>query len=123
VLSTVNAGWPGGTFITYRLTKGRAAGLTVYAAEDIYPVVRVGQSVTSGTVLGTVYLGPSGIETGWANGGLGDTMAMAAGQYSGGNSTAFGANFSSLLQSLGAPGGILQNNPPTGTLPVNWPTW
>ncbi len=124
VLSTVNGGWPGGTFIAYRLTSGPANGLVVFAAEDIQPSVQIGQSVNSNTVLGQVYAGPTGIETGWANpSGNGDTMARTYGQYHGGNSTAFGYNFSRLLQSLGAPGGVLQNNPPTGSVPSGWPQW
>jgi murein DD-endopeptidase MepM/ murein hydrolase activator NlpD len=124
VLSTVNAGWPGGTFISYRLTDGAAAGLVVYAAEDIDPTVSVGQAVTSGTALGLMYEGPSGIETGWADpSGDGVSMANDAGQFSGANSTAFGANFSQLQASLGAPPGVLQNDPPTGSLPSGWPSW
>lgn len=124
VLSTTNSGWPGDTFISYRLTEGPAGGLVVYAAEDIYPLVQVGQSVTAGTVLGTMYEGPDGIETGWADpSGDGVTMARDAGQFSGSNSTAFGANFSELLASIGAPPGVLQNSPPTGSLPQGWPTW
>jgi murein DD-endopeptidase MepM/ murein hydrolase activator NlpD len=124
VLNTVNSGWPGGTFITYRLSDGPAAGLVVYAAEDIEPAVSVGQQVTPNTVLGTMYEGPDGIETGWADSsGQGYTMAHDYGQFSGANSTAFGANFSQLLASLGAPPGVLQNSPPTGSLPPNWPTW
>jgi murein DD-endopeptidase MepM/ murein hydrolase activator NlpD len=124
VLSTVNAGWPGGTFISYRLSDGPASSLVVYAAEDIDPLVAVGQSVSSGTVLGTMYEGPDGIETGWADpSGDGNSMANDAGQFSGSNSTAFGANFSQLLASLGAPPGIAQNDPPTGSLPSGWPTW
>lgn len=124
VLSTVNGGWPGGTFIAYRLTDGPANGLVVFAAEDIQPSVQIGQTVNSNTVLGQVYGGPTGIETGWADpSGNGDTMARTYGQFSGSNSTAFGYNFSQLLQSLGAPGGVLQNNPPTGTLPSGWPKW
>ncbi|MDA8298202.1 MAG: hypothetical protein M0004_16780 [Actinomycetota bacterium] len=122
VLSTVNGGWPGGTYITYRLTDGPAAGLVVYAAEDINPTVSVGESVNADTVIGTVYGGPDGIETGWANGSLGDTMAAAAGQFYGDNTTAFGANFSALLTSLGAPGG-LEQNAPSGALPLGWPNW
>lgn len=124
VLSTVNSGWPGGTFIAYRLSDGPASGLVVYAAEDIDPLVSVGQAVTAGTVLGTMYEGPDGIETGWADpSGDGTSMANDAGQFSGSNSTAFGANFSQLLASLGAPPGILQNDPPTGDLPPQWPQW
>ncbi|MGH9294363.1 MAG: hypothetical protein ACRD0B_03445, partial [Acidimicrobiales bacterium] len=105
------------------LSSGPAAGLVVYAAEDIEPSVQVGQSVSTGSLLGTMYEGPDGIETGWASSGTGETMAMVAGQFSGANSTVFGANFSQLLASIGAPPGILQNDPPTGSLPDNWPTW
>ncbi|HUI04098.1 MAG TPA: hypothetical protein VLZ77_11195, partial [Acidimicrobiales bacterium] len=124
ILSTVNSGWPGGTFISYRLTDGPAAGLVVYAAEDIDPMVGVGQSVTPGTALGAMYEGPDGIETGWADpSGDGVSMANDAGQFSGANSTAFGANFSQLLASVGAPPGVMQNNPATGVLPANWPSW
>jgi type II secretory pathway pseudopilin PulG len=124
VLSTVNAGWPGGTFITYQLSSGPGSGLLVYAAEDIDPSVQVGQTVTPSTVLGQMYEGPDGIETGWADpSALGSTMAAEYGQFSGSNSTAFGYNFSQLLSALGAPGGVLQNNPPTGYLPAQWPQW
>ena len=124
VLSTVNAGWPGDTFISYRLSDGPAGGLVIYAAEDIDPTVTVGQSVTAGTVLGTMYEGPDGIETGWADpSGDGTSMASDAGQFSGANSTAFGANASQLLASLGSPPGVAQNDPPTGVLPPGWPTW
>ncbi len=123
VLSTYNGGWPGGTFICYRLTDGPAAGLVVYAAEDINPTVQVGQTVNANTVIGNVYEGPDGIETGWASPAAdGLTMAAANGQYYGSNTTAFGANFSQLLQSLGAPGGALQN-PPTGAVPPGWPSF
>ncbi|HUI47131.1 MAG TPA: hypothetical protein VL119_00440 [Acidimicrobiia bacterium] len=123
ILTTSVPGWPGGTFIAYQLTDGPAKGLVVYAAEDIVPSVQSG-TVTAGTVLGQAYLGPDGIETGWADpNALGDTMARSAGQFDGSNSTAFGYNFSRLLQRLGAPGGILQTDPPTGTLPSTWPTW
>jgi hypothetical protein len=123
VLSVVNGGWPGGTFICYRLTDGPASGLVVYVAEDLNPNVQIGESVTPNTVVGSMYGGPYGIETGWAQSSAdGDTMAAVYGQYYGGNTTAFGNNFSQLLTSLGAPGGVLQN-PPTGYLPSGWPSW
>jgi hypothetical protein len=123
VLSTVNGGWPGGTFITYKLESGPAAGLVVYVAEDLVPRVYIGEQVTPSTVVGDMYAGWSGIETGWADGSLGDTMAMVAGQFAGWNSTAYGWNFDQLLVSLGAPSGILQNNPASGAVPGGWPTW
>jgi murein DD-endopeptidase MepM/ murein hydrolase activator NlpD len=122
VLSTENGGWPGGTFITYRLTGGPAAGLVVYVAEDLDPAVEVGQAVSSSTVLGQVYEGPTGIEIGWADSNLGDTMAAEYGQFNGSNTTAFGVNFSQLLVTLGAPGGDIQNSP-TGSEPAGWPQW
>ena len=123
VLSVFNGGWPGGTFITYRLSQGPAAGLVVYAAEDIKPFVRIGQSVDSSTIIGTMYEGFDGIETGWADPtSSGETMARHFGQFGGSNSTQFGYNFSQLLQSLGSPGGILKN-PPTGALLPGWPSW
>ncbi len=122
VLSTVNGGWPGGTFISYRLSDGPAQGLVVFAAEDIYPTVQPGQTVTAATQIGTMYEGPDGIETGWADpSGNGTSLANDNGQFSGTNSTAFGYNFSQFLESVGAPGGVLQNNPPTGSLPSGWP--
>ncbi|MGA2522059.1 MAG: hypothetical protein ABSG81_14735 [Acidimicrobiales bacterium] len=124
IMSTGNSGWPGGTFICYRLSDGPAGGLAVYAGEDIDPTVSVGQSVTAGSVLGTMYEGPDGIETGWADPSCdGVSMANDANQFSGANSTAFGANFSELLASLGAPPGVMQNEPPTGSLPSGWPSW
>jgi murein DD-endopeptidase MepM/ murein hydrolase activator NlpD len=123
VLSVVNGGWPGGTFICYRLTDGPASGLVVYVAEDLNPEVQIGEHVTANTVVGSMFGGTYGIETGWAQSSAdGDTMAAVYGQYDGGNTTAFGNNFSQLLTSLGAPGGILQN-PPTGYLPSGWPNW
>lgn len=124
VISTGNGGWPGGTFISYRLSDGPAAGLVVYAAEDVNPSVQVGQQVDANTVLGQLYEGATGMEMGWSDAsGDGTTMASDNRQYYGGNSTAFGANFSALVQSLGGPGGQMQSSPPTGSLPSNWPSW
>jgi murein DD-endopeptidase MepM/ murein hydrolase activator NlpD len=123
VLSTYGSGWPGGTFIAYQLSDGPARGLVVYVAEDLNPQVSVGSAVTANTVIGQMYGGPHGIETGWADGSaIPNAMARSYGQYHGGNSTAFGDNYSRFLQSVGAPSGILQNDP-TGTLPSGWPQW
>jgi murein DD-endopeptidase MepM/ murein hydrolase activator NlpD len=123
VLCTFGSGWPTGTFIAYRLTDGPASGLVVYVAEDVEPNVQAGQAVSSDTVIGQMYLGPNGVEIGWADGtSLPDTMARRYGQYDGSSATAFGANFSRFLQSLGAPGGTA-NGTPSGSLPVGWPQW
>jgi murein DD-endopeptidase MepM/ murein hydrolase activator NlpD len=124
VLSTTVPGWPGGTMIVYQLTDGPSNGLVVYAAEDIAPTVQVGDPVTANTVLGLMYPGPDGIETGWADPTLiGNALAGDTHQFDGANTTAFGANFSDFLHWLGAPAGVPQNQPPTGALPRNWPPW
>jgi murein DD-endopeptidase MepM/ murein hydrolase activator NlpD len=124
VLNVYAGDWPGGTFLAYQLSDGPAKGLVVYTAEDLNPQVSVGSTVTANTVIGQMYGGPHGIEIGWADGSaIPNAMARSAGQYHGDNSTAFGYNFSRFLQALGAPGGSLQNNPPTGTLPAGWPRW
>jgi murein DD-endopeptidase MepM/ murein hydrolase activator NlpD len=123
VLNTYGTGWPGGTFIAYQLSDGPASGEVVYVAEDLEPSVQVGQQVSSGTVLGQMYGGPNGIEMGWANpAALPDTMARAYGQYDGSDPTAFGLNFSQLLVSIGAPGGLLEG-PVQGSVPGGWPHW
>lgn len=116
VVENVRAsGWPGGVFIQYQLTDGPRAGQHVYVAEDISPTVSVGQSVTNTTVLGNMYGGSSGIETGWANPVASLAQALGHSQWiEGGPSTADGVDFNQLLTSLGAPGGIV-HGPVSGT--------
>ena len=121
VLNTTNAGWPGGAFITYRLSGGPAAGDIVYVAENVVPRVQVGQQVTPTTVVGTLVGGPPGLETGWAQ-PPGDGNAAATGQWNTSTSTAYGENFSQLLQTLGAPGGATEGSV-RGSLPAGWPSW
>ena len=58
-------GWGGG-WITYQLSDGPDAGLVVYLAEDVTPTFLVGQHVTPSTVIGDMFEGGDGIETGWA---------------------------------------------------------
>src|SRR5258708_11625232 len=47
-----NAGWPGGAFISERLSRGPYAGLYSYAAENISPAVAVGQPLDDATAIG-----------------------------------------------------------------------
>lgn len=102
-----SAGWPGGGWITYRLTSGPAEGLVVYLAEDVTPEVQVGQQVTASTVIATMYNGGAGIETGWAmaDGSSAESQLPEAGGISGGGPfpSMVGLNFEELLQSLGGP--------------------
>ena len=121
-----NAGWPNGTFIEERLSSGPCAGKDWYYAEDITPTVQPGQAVTAGEPLGQMFQGPDGIETGWSVGTGGTTLAASLGQVPGGGdpggwSSGAGASASRLLQSLGAPPGVMQPSGPHGTMPAGYP--
>jgi hypothetical protein len=120
-----NFGWPGGGWITYRLTGGPAAGLVVYVAEDITPAVAVGQRLSPSTVIGSMFDGGDGIETGWAQptglsaeselpqaGGIGGTGPFP---------TRIGVSFDQLLQSLGVPAAPNRAQLAYGLLPAGYP--
>jgi hypothetical protein len=119
------AGWPGGGWITYKLTDGPDAGLMVYLAEDVTPTVQVGQHVSSATVIGTMFAGGDGIETGWAQqSGLSAESQLAQAGGVGGNGpfpTRIGLSFEELLQSLGAPTAPNRTQAPFGLLPPGYP--
>ena len=120
-----SGGWPGGGWITYQLSDGRDAGLMVYVAEDITPAVQVGEHVTSSTVVGNMFDGSDGIETGWAQptGVTAESQAAAAGGIGafGPFPTKVGFNFDQLLQSLGVPPAPNAGDPASGLLPSNYP--
>jgi murein DD-endopeptidase MepM/ murein hydrolase activator NlpD len=120
-----NYGWPGGGWITYRLTRGPGDGLVVYVAEDIIPAVAVGQRVSASTVIGTVFAGSDGIETGWAQPtGLSAESELPPAGGIGGNGpfpTRIGVNFDELLQSLGVPAAPNRTQPAYGLLPAGYP--
>ncbi len=123
-----NSGWPGGGWITYRLTDGPAAGLMVYVAEDVTPAVTAGQQVTSATVIATMFDGGDGIETGWAQASTlsSESELPEAGGIDGNGPfpTAVGLNFEKLLQALGVPAGNNGGQPANGSLPPAYPsTW
>jgi hypothetical protein len=117
-----NWGWPGGGWITYQLTNGPDRGLMVYIAEDVTPAVQVGQHVTASTVIGNMFQGCDGIETGWAeqSGDTAEAQMPEAGGIGGYGPfpTVIGLNFDELLQSLGAPAAPNANQPGYGTLPA-----
>jgi hypothetical protein len=120
-----SAGWPGGGWITYRLTDGPAAGLSVYVAEDVKPAVQVGQDVSSATVIANMFDGGAGIETGWAqpDGASAESQLAAAGAISGAGPfpTRVGLNFDELLQVLGVADGSNAAQAASGILPPNYP--
>jgi murein DD-endopeptidase MepM/ murein hydrolase activator NlpD len=120
-----SSGWPGGGWITYRLTDGPDAGLTVYLAEDVTPTVQVGQTVTSSTVIANMFNGGDGIETGWAtsDGSTAESQMPQAGGISGGGPfpTMVGLSFEAVLESLGVPAAPNASEPGNGLLPSGYP--
>jgi murein DD-endopeptidase MepM/ murein hydrolase activator NlpD len=124
--SSTNYGWPDGGWITYRLTDGPGAGLTVFIAEDVRPTVSVGQHVTSKTVIANMFHGNAGIETGWgmASGFTAESQLAEAGGISGAGPfpTNVGLNFEELLQALGVPAANNRSDYPSGVLPASYPS-
>lgn len=120
------SGWPGGGWISYRLTSGPAAGLIVYVAEDVTPTVVAGQAVSSSTVIGDMWAGSAGIETGWGQPTAFSTESQLseAGGISGGGPfpTRIGVNFDQLLQALGVPAGSGAGYGGYGILPAGYST-
>lgn len=118
IIMTINSGWPGGAFISIRLSDGAYAGKYVYFAENIRPTVSVGQKVNAGDVIGIMQ---GGIECGWAfPPGLGPSMARMMGQWDGTHSTAYGSSFNNWLQTLGVPSGVI-NAPIKGSVLPSYP--
>lgn len=119
-----STGWPGGGWITYRLTDGPDTGLVVYLAEDVTPTVAVGQHVSPSTVIATMFAGADGIETGWAaSTGLSAESQLPEAGGVGANGpfpTRVGVNFDGLLESLGAPAAPNVTQPAYGILPAGY---
>lgn len=136
-ITAVNRAWAGGvgavgpgTWITERLTAGPLRGRQVYVAENITPSVRVGQQVSSQTVIGRLTGQGAGLETGLAAPGAagqqGETLAAQLGQAStsgdpGAVPTAAGVAYSNLLTQLGAPSGVGPQKGGTGSTAPGWP--
>jgi len=81
--------------------------------------------VSSATVIGTMFAGGDGIETGWAQqNGLSAESQLAEAGGVGGNGpfpTRIGLSFEELLQSLGAPTAPNRTQAPFGLLPPGYP--
>ena len=118
------SGWPGGGWITYQLTDGPAVGEVVYFAEDVVPSVQPGQKVTPGTVIGHMYSGIDGIETGWAmlDSASSESALPEAGGIGGAGPfpTAIGMNFEDLLRALGVVAAPNSGDTTAGIVPPRY---
>jgi hypothetical protein len=121
-----DAGWPGGTFVSYKLSAGPASGRTIYLAEniDLDPALHSGSFVYSGTVLGTLVNASPDSESGWGVQGASYTAEHSC--YVEGCTTALGNNFNQLLVCLSAPSGIPTAQttccPSSAGYPADWCT-
>jgi hypothetical protein len=88
--------------------------------------VQVGQAVTAYTVVGNMFDGALGIETGWSQStGLSAESQLAEAGGIGGLGpfpTAIGSNYDALLISVGVPPAPNYGQGPFGILPPNYPT-
>jgi hypothetical protein len=102
-----DAGWPGGTFVSYALSAGPASGKTIYLAEniDLNTNLQSGSFVFNGTVIGTQVDASPQSETGWGVPGMSVTAEYSC--YTEGCTTPLGVNFNSLLVCVGAPSGVM----------------
>ncbi len=121
-----DSGWPGGTFMSYKITAGPAAGKVVYLAEniDLNPKLKSGSYVFNGTVLGTLVNASPDSEIGWGVAGAGYTAEHSC--YVEGCSTPLGFNFNALLVCLKTPSGKSTGAttccPPSSAYPADWCT-
>ena len=117
-----DSGWPGGTFVSYKLTAGPGSGKVIYLAEniDLNSALHSGSFVYSGTVLGTLVNASPYSESGWGVQGASYTAEHSC--YAEGCTTPLGTNFNQLLMCLGAPSGIPTSQ--TGCCPASsgWPS-
>jgi hypothetical protein len=123
VITQINPGGWGsyGNFIEYKLLSGPDAGRTVYYAEGVNPVpgLKVGQIVPAGAPVANLIPGwHSGTEIGWGGAPSASDTTYAqslGGGYTEGQRTAAGQAFSNFIAGLGAPPGLAEGRPITGT--------
>jgi hypothetical protein len=66
VFSSTSTGWPGGGFISYRLTGGPKAGHVIFVAEHLSGLAPLGKVVRAGEPIATAWPGYPWTEWGWA---------------------------------------------------------
>ena len=97
--SSTHSGWPGGSFLWYRLLDGNHAGEIVYVAEHLTKLAPAGATVPAGQRIATALPGYPWTEWGWAT-PAGDPRAFPC--YREGMETNSGREMARFLDSLGA---------------------
>jgi hypothetical protein len=97
ITEVIGSGWPGGIFINLKMDNGQ----DIYYAENITPMVVVGEKVKAGQQIGHANGFYPYIEIGFGTGS--PQTAAASSHYSEGQVTSEGQEMASLLTSLGAP--------------------
>lgn len=97
ITEVIGSGWPGGIYINLKMDNGQ----DVYYAENITPMVVVGERVKAGQQIGHANGFYPYIEIGFGTGQ--PQTAAASSHYSEGQQTSEGQGMASLLTSLGAP--------------------
>lgn len=97
ITEVIGSGWPGGIYINLKMDNGQ----DVYYAENITPMVVVGERVKAGQQIGHANGFFPYIEIGFGTGQ--PQTAAASSHYSEGEQTSEGQQMAALLTSLGAP--------------------
>jgi hypothetical protein len=104
VVTGISPNWYAGQpYLWYRLNRGPLAGRYVYVAEQITPLVQVGQRVARGEVIARFASHGTCIESGWGT-ASGWTLAQATTGYHESQRTSAGVSFARLLMRLGVHG-------------------
>lgn len=101
VFSSTRTRWPGGAFISYKLTDGPKAGSVIYVAEHLTGLAPEGASVQAGATIATAWPGYPWTEWGWAA-CSGDFPAVPYNGAPDGTPTAGGLAFARFMLELGA---------------------
>jgi len=105
ILTTTSPpGWPGGYYLTYKLSSGPFVGKCIYVAEHLSNVLPIGTQVKAGQQIATALPGSPWTEWGWSQGwGTPATPYPKGTPESNHYATDGGKAFARFMKSLGAP--------------------
>jgi hypothetical protein len=101
IYSSTTTGWPGGAFISYKLSAGPARGAVIYVAEHLGGLLPVGAQVHPGEQIAAAYPGYPWTEWGWAT-CSGDFPVVEYNGAPDGTPMTGGLAFARFMRSLGA---------------------